>query len=289
MKLSGNAVVGQSGGPTSAINATLAGVIAGCLEKGRDYRNGGPLYNHGQILAEGIADTGDSLYAVKKLVYDEKKYTMAELIDALNANFEGCGQLHHDFKNCEKFGNDIEEVDNITARALNRFLTVLKRNNTYRGGRFTGGCSTFNRAAGYGSRTAALPNGKLKGEPLLADSIAATPGRDRNGPTAQIKSVLRYNHTDACSGFVFQNKFEKKLFCSDKGKAAFIALAKAYFAGGGQQYTVTVVSPEDLLDAKVHPENHRNLIVRVGGYSDYFVNLNADLQDNVISRTFMEQ
>lgn len=261
-------------------------LIDGCLEKGRDYRNGGPLYNHGQILAEGIADTGDSLYAVKKLVYDEKKYTIAQLIDALNSNFEGYEQLHHDFKNCEKFGNDIASADEITARVLNRFFTFLKCNKTYRGGIYTGGCSTFNRAASYGRRTAALPNGKLKGEPLLADSIAATPGRDTNGPTAQIKSVLRYNHTDACSGFVFQNKFDKKLFNTEKGKASFIALAKAFFAGGGQQYTVTVVSPEDLLDAKVHPENHRNLIVRVGGYSDYFVNLDEGLQDNVIERTF---
>lgn len=263
-------------------------LIEGCLEKGRDYRNGGPLYNHGQILAEGIADTGDSLYAIKKLVFDEKKYTMRELVDALKADFTGYEKLYHDFKNCEKFGNDIEAVDEITARVLNRFFTVLKRNNTYRGGVFTGGCSTFCRAAGYGQKTAALPNGKRKGEPLLADSIAATPGRDTNGPTAQIKSVLRYNHTDACSGFVFQNKFEKKMFSSEKGKASFIALAKAYFAGGGQQYTVTVVSPEDLLDAKEHPENHGNLIVRVGGYSDYFVNLSVELQDNVIERSFME-
>ena len=136
-------------------------------------------------------------------------------------------------------------------------------------------------------RTAALPNGKRKGEPLLADSIAATPGRDTSGPTAQIKSVLQYNHTDACSGFVFQNKFDKKIFSTEKGKASFIALAKAYFLNGGQQYTVTVVSPEDLLDAKEHPENHRNLIVRVGGYSDYFINLGDELQNNVIERSFM--
>ncbi|MBR0535910.1 MAG: hypothetical protein IIX14_05980 [Clostridia bacterium] len=263
-------------------------LIEGCLEKGRDYRNGGPLYNHGQILAEGIADAGDSLYAVKKLVFDKKKYTMAELIDALNANFKGYEQLHHDFKNCEKFGNDIEEVDKITARALNRFFTVLKRNHTYRGGVFTGGCSPFNRVASYACKTAALPNGKLKGEPLFADSIAATPGRDTHGPTALMKSVLKYNHTNAGSGFVFQNKFEKKIFNTEKGKASFIALAKAFFAGGAQQYTVTVISPEDLIDAKEHPENHRNLIVRVGGYSDYFTNLTKELQDNVIQRTFMD-
>lgn len=262
-------------------------LIEGCLEKGRDYRNGGPLYNHGQILAEGIADTGDSLYAVKKLVFDEKKYTMAQLIEALRKDFEDFEQLHHDFRNCAKFGNDNEAVDTITARILNRFFTFLKRNRTYRGGIYTGGCSTFNRAAGYGMQTAALPNGKHKGEPLLADSIAATPGRDTNGPTAQIKSVLKYNHTDACSGFVFQNKFDKKLFETQKGKQSFIALAKTFFAEGGQQYTVTVVSPEELLDAKKNPENHKNLIVRVGGYSDYFVNLNTELQDNVIERTLM--
>ena len=263
-------------------------LIEGCFEKGRDYRNGGPLYNHGQVLAEGIADAGDSLYAIKKLVFEEKKYTMSELLDALNADFSGFEPLWHDFKNCDKFGNDKAEADQITARALNRFFTVLKRHNTYRGGVFTGGCSTYNRAANYGRQTAALPNGKRKGEPLLADCIGATPGRDTNGPTALIQSVLRYHHTDACSGFVFQVKFEKKMFTSDKGKAAFIALAKTYFAYGGQQYTVTVVSPEDLLDAKVHPENHRNLIVRVGGYSDYFVNLDAALQDNVIERSFTD-
>ena len=263
-------------------------LIEGCLEKGRDYRNGGPLYNHGQILAEGIADAGDSLYAVKKRIYDEKKYTMAELIDALDADFVGFEQLYHDFRTCDKFGNDIEEVDRITARALNRFFTVLKRNNTYRGGVFTGGCSPYNRAARYGRRTAALPNGKRKGAPLIADSIAATPGRDTHGPTAHIRSVLRYNQTDACSGFVFQNKFEKKMFCSEAGKAAFIALAKTYFALGGQQYTITVVSPEDLLDAKAHPENHGDLIVRVGGYSEYFVRLDEALQENVLERAFAD-
>ena len=262
-------------------------LIEGCLEKGRDYRNGGPLYNHGQILAEGIADTGDSLYAIKKLVYDQKKYTMAQLVDALAKSFEGYPELYHDFKDCEKFGNDIDEVDTITARALNRFLTILKRNNTYRGGVFTGGCSTFNRAANYGRQTGALPNGKLKCEPLLADSIAATPGRDTNGPTAQIKSVLRFNHTNACSGFVFQNKFDKKLFNTPKGKASFIALAKAYFAGGGQQYTVTVTSAQDLLEAQKNPDAYRNLIVRVGGYSDYFTNLPKELQNSVIERTLI--
>lgn len=260
-------------------------LIEGCLESGRDYRSGGPLYGHGQVLAEGIADTGDSLYAVKHLVFDEKKYTMAQLVAALDANFEGYETLWRDFSSCSKFGNDIAEVDDITARVMNSFSAYLKKNRTYRGGIFTSGCSTFNRAANYGARTGALPNGKRLGETLLADSIAATPGCDVNGPTAQIKSVLKYDQRECCSGFVFQNKFSRELFDTEAGKQAFVSLAKAYFAAGGQQYTVTVVSPEELLDAKLHPERHENLIVRVGGYSAYFVQLDASLQDNVIERT----
>ena len=263
-------------------------LIEGCLERGIDYRNGGPLYGHGQILAEGIADTGDSLWAIKKLVYDEKKYTMKELIDALNANFEGYPELYHDFSNCEKFGNDIEEVDNITTRMLNRYLEVLKRSRTYRGGIYTGGCSPFNRAADHGRNIAALPNGKLKAEPLIADAIGATPGRDVSGPTSLMKSVLKYNHIETGSGFIFMVKFEKKVFDTEKGKASFKALAKTYFANGGQQLTVTVVSPEELLDAMEHPENHGDLIVRVGGYSDYFVNLEDGLKENILKRTFTE-
>ena len=276
---------GQHSRAMYAQNPLRSCFIEGCLEKGRDYKNGGPLYNHGQILAEGAPDTGDSLWAIKKLVFDEKKYTMSELIDALDADFVGYDQLYHDFKSCEKFGNDNDDVDSITAKITNRFLTVLKRHHTYRGGIFTGGCSTYERSASYGRAVAALPNGKKRGEGLLADSIAAVPGCDTKGPTALIKSVLKYDHLQACSGFVFQVKFDKKVFVTEKGRSSFKMLAKTYFAGGGQQLTTTVISQEDLLAAQKDPEKYRDLIVRVGGYSDYFVELGRDLQNNVIKRT----
>ena len=213
---------------------------------------------------------------------------MSELLDAMDANFEGYDELYRDFKNCDKFGNDHDGVDKVTSRIMNRFLTVLKRYNTYRGGVYTGGCSTYERAAQNGRAVAALPNGKKRGESLLADSIAAVPGCDVNGPTACMKSTLNYNHTDAGSGFVFQIKFDKKVFNTEKGKESFKGLAKAYFAGGAQQLTVTVVSPEDLLAAQKDPDRYRDLIVRVGGYSDYFVDLGKGLQENIIARTFAE-
>ena len=276
---------GQLGRGLYSPNPFRSCLIEGCLEKGVDYRNGGPLYNSGQILGEAIADAGDSLWAVKKLVFDEKKYTMAELIKALDDDFIGHEQLYYDFSHCEKFGNNFAQVDMITSKFINRCFELFNRTKTYRGGVFAGGCSPYNRAANVGRALGTLPSGHKKGDPIIADSIGAHPGCDVNGPTALIHSVLNFNQVLCGSGFVLQAKFDKKLFNTKKGKQSFIALVKTYFACGGQQYTATVVSPEDLLDAKINPQNHRDLIVRVGGYSDYFINLDEGLQDNIIART----
>ncbi len=260
-------------------------LIQGCLEKGRDYKWGGPLYGHGQILAEGIADTADALYAIKTLVFEQKKYTMDEMITALNDNFEGHEELWRDCKNAPKFGNDIPEADTLCARIVDHLFTYLKTKTTFRGGVFTGGCSPYTRAAANGRATGALPNGRRRGDAAFADSIAAVPGCDRKGPTAALRSMMCYNQTEACSGFVTQMKFDKKLFSREHGIEAFIRLAKTYFAGGGQQLAVNVLDRETLLAAQKNPDQYPNLIVRVGGYSDYFCHLSRDLQQNVIDRS----
>ena len=121
---------------------------------------------------------------------------------------------------------------------------------------------------------------------MFGDSIGATPGNDINGPTALLNSCLRFDHTLPASGFILNIKFEKGLFCSDVGMEGFIYLLKSYFSNGGQQLSVTVVSRKELLDAQRDPDSHRDLIVRVGGFSEYFVNLCPALQANVISRTY---
>ena len=263
-------------------------LIQGCLEKGRDYRWGGPLYGHGQILMEGIADAADSLFAIKTLVYDQKKYTMDELITALEDDFVGHEELLRDCKKCGKFGNDIPEVDAVCADMVDHLFTYLKTRRTFRGGVYTGGCSPFSRAASNGMKTAALPNGRRCCEPNFADSIAAVPGCDRHGPTASLSSMMKYRQKKAGSGFVAQLKFDKRLFCTEKGLRTFIQLAKVYFAGGGQQLSVNVVDRDMLLAAQKDPERYSNLIVRVGGYSDYFCNLSPELQQNVIDRSMFE-
>ncbi len=260
-------------------------VIQGCIEKGVDYKNSGPYYGHGQILTEGLPDTADSLAAIKHFVFDRKKYTMAQLIEALNSDFEGYDELYRDFSGYHKFGNDIDDVDRIYVEITDHFYRYLRTKKTYRGGFFGAGCSTFERAARYGRYCGSLPNGKKKTEDNLADSIGAVPGCDKNGPTALLNSVLKCNQFLAVSGNVLQMKFQKEQFVSETGIASFIALAKTYFRMGGQTLQINVLSKEELLDAYEHPEKHENLIVRVGGFSAYFTTLEKGLQENIIRRS----
>jgi len=258
----------------------------GCLIKGKDYKDGGPLYGHGQILAEGVPDSIDSIANVKKFVYDEKKYTITEVRDALAADFEGYEEMYETFKNSGlNFGNDIDYVDEIAGDFIDYYNSYLMTKPTVRGGFFSGGCSPFVRAAQNGRAPGALPNGKKRDEYLYGDSIGATPGRDVNGPTALLSSCLAFDHTLPTSGFILNIRFDHNLFNTEKGIDGFIALYHAYFDNKGQQLSVTVLNREDLLDAMENPDAHRNLIVRVGGYSDYFVNLGRDLQENIVART----
>lgn len=257
----------------------------GCIEKGLDYKNRGPYYGHGQVLTEGLPDTADSLCAIKHFIYDKKKYTMAQLLDALDNNYEGYDELYKDFSSWHKFGNEYEDADTIYAEITDHIYRYFQTKCTFRGGVFGVGCSTFNRAADYGYHLGALPNGKKKDERLLSDSIGATPGCDKNGPTALLNSVMCANQYLATSGNVLQMKFLKAQFGTQTGMNAFISLAKTYFAGGGQTLQVNVVSREELLDARAYPEKHADLIVRVGGFSQYFTKLDEHLQDNIIKRT----
>lgn len=259
--------------------------IAGCIEKGLDYKNNGPLYGHGQILLEGVPDCIDSLANIKKFVFEEKKYTLSEVRDAIIADYEGYEEMLLCFRNSRlNFGNDDLFVDGIGRELIdfcNRYLQGIK---TARGGVFSGGCSPFDRAANNGHAAGALPNGKRRGEHLYGDSIGATPGKNVSGPTALLNSCLSFDHKLAGSGFILNLKFDKALFSTPSGKEGFLNLAKTYFERGGQQLSVTVVNREDLIDALEHPENHRDLIVRVGGFSAYFVDLGRDLQENIIER-----
>lgn len=260
-------------------------VIQGCIEKGMDYKNHGPYYGHGQILTEGLPDAADSLAAIKHFVFDEKKYSMRQVMDALQADFEGYETLREDLRDYDKFGNDRDEVDAVYAAITEHIYRYAQTIPTFRGGTFGMGCSTFERAARFGRSVGALPNGRKRDDSTLADSIGAVPGCDTNGPTALLNSVLKANQYLATSGNVLQMKFAKNQFNTEKGIESFISLAKTYFRMGGQTLQVNVLDAEELKAAKQEPEKHRNLIVRVGGFSAYFTDLETGLQDNIIKRT----
>ena len=269
-----------------AANPIRSMTIEGCIEKGLDYKNSGPLYGNGQVLAEGVPDIIDSLANIKKFVYDEGRFTLSEVRSALLANYEGYEEMYLTFKKSGlNFGNDIEFVDSIAKDVIDFYNSYLRTIKTVRGGYYSGGCSPFNRAATNGAAAGALPNGKKQEETLYGDSIGATPGKDVSGPTALLNSCLKFDHTLPASGFILNIKFDKGLFNSPAGNAGFLTLWKTYFKKGGQQLSVTVVSRDDLIDARKNPDAHRNLIVRVGGFSEYFVNLSPELQENIIART----
>lgn len=263
-------------------------LIEGCVEKGADYRAGGPLYNHGQILTEGLADAADALSAIRRLVFEKKEIPMERLLKAIRTDFEGEEVLRQKLRSDVKFGNDDDRVDMTAKEIYEHFFRYLLTKRTWRGGIYGGGLSTFSRTAEYGSMTGASANGRKNRDPFLADSLGAEPGCDVKGPTAALQSAAKYDQTLAKSGLVMNIKFDKSLFVTERGNENFIRLWKTYFAEGGQQLSVNVVSREELLDAKEHPERHRDLIVRVGGYSEYFWKLPEGLQDNVIRRSSFE-
>ncbi len=270
-------------------NPLRSAIVQGCLEKGKDYTCGGPIYNHGQILTEGLADTVDSLLSIKHFVFETKEFSMEKMLSMLQNDFVGEEALRLKLERYPvKFGNDIPEADEMAGKVQRFFFSEMPKHHTWRdpiNGTYGGGLSTFQRTARYGRSTGASANGRHASDWRIADSIGATPGRDRNGPTAALCSALHYDHQLATSGFVMQLKFEKSMFNTSEGIKQFVQLVKGYFQGGGQQLSINVLDAKELEDAKIHPEAHEDLIVRVGGYSDYFTHLEPGLQDNIIARS----
>lgn len=255
----------------------------GCLEKAKPIFEGGAVYNAVQSEVIGLTNTANALYAIKTLVYDEKRLTLEELVQALDCNFKGYEQLQNVLKNkIAKFGNDDDRVDEIRAQIGRRFYEYLSTFDGPIGGKHWAGEVIFQSHINLAPFTLASADGRFDYEPL-ADSAGASQGTDTNGPTALIKSVTKIPYTYPTISRNLNLKFPKDLFKTEKDK--IIALFRAYFKLGGCQLQINVVDKKELLDAQKNPENYKNLIVRIGGYNDYFVEIPKEMQDEVISRT----
>ncbi len=263
----------------------LSAVIDGCVQKGKDIRDGGAIYNFTTFNGVGIATAADSLAAIKKLVFDDKRLTMAELLQALRENFEGKEHVRQMLINkAPKFGNDDDYVDSIAREIFRFWCREVSQYVTPTGKRFRAGYLSWNHFIHDGAFTAATPNGRKAGEPL-SNGACPSQGCDVKGPTAALKSVARLGFDLLPSGASHTMTVNPTVLETDEQLAKFAALLRTYNELGGSSLQFNVIDAETLRDAQSNPESYRNLLVRVTGYNAYFVGLSRALQDEVIART----
>lgn len=353
-------------------------LIEGCIEKGKSVQEGGAIWNFSGPQGVGVIDAGDSLYAIQKNVFEDKRMTMAELKDALENNFgypvpaigsteismafgdpaysignmaiesinhknapkgalpsstgnltteeqvyaavkailngQDVGQLsallsnkasdmcsngskqivnnpRYDeiltiLKNTVGFGNDIDEIDQYAVRCGRIYCEQVEKHTNARGGKFQAGMYPVSANVLYGKDVMALPTGHLAKTPI-ADGVSPRAGYDTNGPTAAANSVSKLDHALASNGTLYNMKFLPAALAGDKGIKNLAALIRSYFERKGMHIQFNVVDRDVLIDAQLNPEAHKDLVIRVAGYSAHFTKLAKETQDNIISRTEM--
>jgi len=264
-------------------------VIRDCIEVGRDVKSGGARYNLTGGNAVGTAVVADSLMAIKKFVFDEKKISMDEMIEILTNDFEGREDTRMMFLNrAPKYGNDEDEVDEIARELIEIFSGELDRYPNPRGGSFSTSVYSVTTHVAMGALTAATPDGRKRGTPLSV-GISPAHGRDRKGPTLAMKSAAKFDYRRILNGSAFNLKFHPSAIRGAEGALNFGNLIRTYFRLGGQQLQVDVVGAETLRDAQERPEEYQDLLVRVAGYSARFVDLSRAMQDEFIARTELSE
>ena len=262
----------------------LSTVVDGCVEKGRDIRDGGAIYNFTTFNGVGIATAADSLAAIKKVVFEDKRLTMAELLAALRTNFEGKEDIRQVLlTRAPKFGNDDDYVDSIAREIFRFWCGEVSQYVTPTGKRFRAGYLSWNHFIHDGAFTAATPNGRRAGEPL-SNGASPSQGCDVKGPTAALKSVARLGFDLLPSGASHVMTINPTTLLTDEQLDKFAALLRTYDELGGTSLQFNVIDAETLQDAQRNPESYRNLLVRVTGYNAYFVGLSRALQDEIIAR-----
>ena len=255
-----------------------------CISKGKDYNAGGARYNTNYLQGVGIGTITDSLAAIKYNVFDEKKFTMEELIEAMEHNFEGYDMIANLVRNkTPKYGNDDDYADEIMKSVFNFYQkTVTGRPNmkggTYRINMLPTTCHVY-----FGEVMNASPNGRLAQKPV-SEGISPEKGADVNGPTAVVKSASKMDHLRT-GGTLLNQKFTPSVVKGEEGLDHMADLIKSYFNMDGHHIQFNVIDRETLIQAQKHPDEYKDLIVRVAGYSDHFRNLSKVLQDEIIERT----
>jgi formate C-acetyltransferase len=262
----------------------LSVVINDCIKNGRDYYNGGARYNTDYIQCTGIGTITDSLSAIKKHVYDAQSVTLAEIVEACNKNWIGQEALRVSVWNRTPFfGNDDDTADSIMQQVYSSLFEAIEGRNsilgpTYHINMLSTTCHNY-----FGKKTGATPNGRFALTPI-SDGTSPSQGADRKGPTAVIKSLSKMDQVKS-GGTLLNQRFVPSVLAGESGLKGMMSLVRTYFKLGGHHIQFNVVDEDTLRDAQKNPELYKHLLVRVAGYSDYFVDLDTYHQEEIIART----
>ena len=258
--------------------------IDGCMEKGKDVVFGGAKYNSYGGAAVGLATLADSLATIKYMVFDKKLISGKELMDAVLANWEGHEPLRQQIlAEVPHFGNDDPYVDDEYKFVADLYTDICsecysERSNVYKAGLYG---AADHVSQGY--FTWATPDGRKNAEPI-ADAASPAQGRDKNGPTAVFRSALCFDHTGLQGGMALNMRMHPSVLSNDEGVGKLRDMTKVYFENGGLEVQYNIIDTETLRKAQTHPDEYRDLVVRIAGYSAYFIELDRDLQNDIISR-----
>lgn len=271
-------------------------LIEGCVEKGLDlFQGGAALGPHFAMGGSSLGTAVDSLSAIKTFVFEQKRFSLDQLIDMMKNNFAGQESIRTLLEQqTPSYGNDIDDVDDI---AKTIFDTYIQRVHSYNDGsfavdpetgelnpRFVSVLFSYNSHLAMGETTGATPNGRIKGK-YLSECIGPSQGHDVNGPTKMMNSVLKLDLEKITGALAFNVKINPSWAQKPAGKAILTALIRAWLKDNGPQMQFNMQHVADLKEAQAHPEEHRDIVVRIAGYCEFFVNLDLQLQNEIISRT----
>ena len=257
----------------------------GCLTAGRDVTCGGALYDYTGVQAVGLADTGDSLYALNRLVFEERRCTLAELVAILKADFAGHEPLRVELsRRFARYGNGDAAADRMAQLAANAFTDAVHIRRNTRGGQWLAGFYSMTCGTGFGRYTGASASGRKAGQ-RLANGASPSDGSDRKGPTAALRSVSGLDRSGWGNSYVFNLKFDSKLVAGAVGRRHLGGLFRDYLVNRkGTQVQANVLGVDTLLAARLNPEDYPDLLVRLSGYCAYFNDLSPEMKDEVIAR-----
>ena len=266
-------------------NPYVSMTLDGCIDAARDMTCGGARYDFASISGRGLGTTADSLVALKAAVFDRGKYTMDELLRALDRNFDGYEPMRQYLRNrTPKYGNDDPAADAIAADVVDHFCREVSSRTCDRGGPFRPGFFSYGMHVLEGTLLGATPDGRRSGDPI-SNSLSPSNGVERNGPTGVLNSVARLDAGLISNGCALNVKLLPSLLGTPERREKFGAMLRGYFDQGGMEVQFNVVDDATLRDAQRHPDRYRDLVVRVSGYSAFFTDLGPAIQNELIART----